>query len=128
MSTLWKKAGPVSADAGSPHPARATPASQSASTAIAAPTVPSSTEPEAHGVSAASPASSHDVQSESTEPRNVKDRESENEEVVHDAERLEDYGGKINNFLTSDLENISSLQDWLKPCMILRLDYNWTWR
>ncbi|KZT36420.1 P-loop containing nucleoside triphosphate hydrolase protein [Sistotremastrum suecicum HHB10207 ss-3] len=119
MSTLWKKAGPVSADAGSPHPARATAASQSASTAIAAPTVPSSTEPEAHGVSAASPASSHDVQSESTEPRNVKDRESENEEVVHDAERLEDYGGKINNFLTSDLENISSLQDWLKPFFVI---------
>ncbi|KZS96509.1 P-loop containing nucleoside triphosphate hydrolase protein [Sistotremastrum niveocremeum HHB9708] len=125
MSTLWKRSDPAvgSADAGSPHPhphpAPATPASQSASTTVAAPTVPSSTEPDSDDVSEASPAPSLDVQSQSPEHLNAKDRESENVEDVDNTERSEDYNGKINNFLTSDLENISSLQDWLKPFFVI---------
>lgn len=46
------------------------------------------------------------------------DKESDDSKKKGDAkkdEKQEDYSGKINNFLTSDMENIISLQEFLRP-------------
>ncbi|KZT36419.1 hypothetical protein SISSUDRAFT_1049930 [Sistotremastrum suecicum HHB10207 ss-3] len=50
------------------------------------------------------------------------DKESDDSKKKGDAkkdEKQEDYSGKINNFLTSDMENIISLQEFLRPVFVI---------